>query len=334
MATTLRIATFNLESLDDRPDLTPPLAARIAVLRPQILGLEADILCLQEVNGQKPAGGGPRALLALERLLEATPYAAFHRVSSTRVAGPAAAPGAARGVDAVHNLVILSRYPIQAATELRHTLIEPPLYRPATAVPPGDAPEAVTWDRPILGVSIRLPGGRLLHVANLHLRAPLAAPIAGQKADAATWRSVSGWAEGFFLATVKRAGQALEARLWIDRLFDAEPRALVAVCGDFNAEERQSPLRMIRGDPGDTGNPDLDARALVPLERGVPESRRFSVVHGGFRQMLDHMFVSRALHACYRDVTVYNEGLRDEATDTGPRSHHAPLAAVFVVPDS
>ena len=30
----LRIATFNLESLDDRPGLEPALVARIAVLRP------------------------------------------------------------------------------------------------------------------------------------------------------------------------------------------------------------------------------------------------------------------------------------------------------------
>ena len=48
----LRIATFNLENLDDRPDLDPPLEARIAVLRPQLLRLKADILCLQEVDGQ------------------------------------------------------------------------------------------------------------------------------------------------------------------------------------------------------------------------------------------------------------------------------------------
>ncbi len=40
----LRIATFNLESLDDRPDVDPPLEARIAALRPQLLRLVADRL--------------------------------------------------------------------------------------------------------------------------------------------------------------------------------------------------------------------------------------------------------------------------------------------------
>jgi endonuclease/exonuclease/phosphatase family metal-dependent hydrolase len=331
MAQTLRVATFNLESLDDRPDLTPPLEARIAALRPQLLRLEADVLCLQEVNGQRPPGGGPRRLLALDRLLAGTSYEGFHRAASSRVSDPG--EGAARGADAVHNLVILSRAPILAVEELRHHLVDPPRYRPRTAKPPLAGPRAVEWDRPILGASIALTGGRRLHVVDLHLRAPLAAPVPGQKRSSLTWNSVAGWAEGFFLATMKRAGQALETRLFIERIFDREPDALIAVCGDFNAEERQTPLRTIRGDVGDTGNAALAPRALVPLERTLPESQRFSVVHGGRRQMLDHLLVSPALLAGYRHVEVYNEGLADELTDAGPDSHHAPLVAEFELPD-
>jgi endonuclease/exonuclease/phosphatase family metal-dependent hydrolase len=329
----LRIATFNLESLDDRPDVEPPLAARIAVLRPQLLRLKADVLCLQEVNGQRPTGGGPRQLLALERLLAETPYAGFHLISSSRVSGPDSGPDSAaeRGADAVHNLVILSRHPFGSTEELRHHLVEPPVYRPKTARPAVEREQAIEWDRPILGAAIELPGARRLHVVNLHLRAPLAAPVPGQKRDSHTWRSVSGWAEGFFLATVKRAGQALETRLFIERIFDHDPEALVAVCGDFNAEERQTPLRTIRGDPADTGNAALEARALVPLERTLPASQRFSVVHGGHKEMLDHVLVSRALLDCYRHVEIHNEGLADELSDAGPASHHAPLVAEFAL---
>ena len=325
----LRIATFNLESLDDRPDVAPPLAARIAVLRPQLLRLKADVLCLQEVNGQRPPGGGPRQLLALERLLAETPYAGFHLISSSRVSGPDSE--AERGADAVHNLVILSRHPFGSTEELRHHLVEPPTYRPKTARPAVGREQAIEWDRPILAAAIELAAGRRLHVVNLHLRAPLAAPVPGQKKDAHTWRSVSGWAEGFFLATVKRAGQALETRLFIERIFDRDARALVAVCGDFNAEERQTPLRTIRADPADTGNAALAGRALVPLERTLPASQRFSVVHGGHKEMLDHVLVSRALLDCYRHVEVHNEGLADELSDAGPASHHAPLVAEFAL---
>ena len=38
------------------------------------------------------------------------------------------------------------------------------------------------------------------------------------------------------MAAMKRSGQALEARLTVDAIFDAEPEALIAVAGDFNAE--------------------------------------------------------------------------------------------------
>ncbi len=327
----LRIATFNLESLDDRPDIDPPLEARIAALRPQLLRLDADVLCLQEVNGQRVPGGGPRRLLALDRLLAGTPYEGFRRAASSRVSDPE--EGAERGADAVHNLVILSRAPILAVEELRHHLVDPPSYRPRTAKPPLTGPRAVEWDRPILGASIALTAERRLHVVDLHLRAPLAAPVPGQKRNSMCWNSVAGWAEGFFMATMKRAGQALETRLYIERIFDREPDALIAVCGDFNAEERQTPLRTIRGDIADTGNPALASRALVPIERTLPESQRFSVVHGGRRQMLDHLLVSQALLAGYRHVEVYNDGLADELTDAGPNSHHAPLVAEFEVPD-
>ena len=54
MQTTLRIATFNLENLDDQPDQRPTLDERIAVMRPQLLRLRADILCLQETRADPP----------------------------------------------------------------------------------------------------------------------------------------------------------------------------------------------------------------------------------------------------------------------------------------
>src|SRR4051794_4624510 len=71
----LRIASFNLENLD-----AGGLAERLPVLRPQLRRLDADVLCLQEVDGQRE-GRGPRRLLALDRLLEGTDHAGFERAS-------------------------------------------------------------------------------------------------------------------------------------------------------------------------------------------------------------------------------------------------------------
>jgi len=50
---TFRIATFNLENLGDGANDERDLAFRIEALRPQLMRLEADVLCLQEVNAQK-----------------------------------------------------------------------------------------------------------------------------------------------------------------------------------------------------------------------------------------------------------------------------------------
>lgn len=52
MASRLRIATFNLENLDDRPQSGRDFRDRLAILRPQLTRLRADVLCLQEVNAR------------------------------------------------------------------------------------------------------------------------------------------------------------------------------------------------------------------------------------------------------------------------------------------
>lgn len=319
----LRVATFNLENLDDRPGLTPDLAQRIAVLRPRLQALAADILCLQEVNGQRRAKGGPRGLHALDTLLEGTDYHSFDRIATR---GPKGV-----GVADVHNLVVLSRWPIVASREVRHDLVPPPVL-PAGAGRRDDL--AATWDRPLLAVSVALPGGQRLEVLNLHLRAPLAAFVPGQKSGPFRWNSVSGWAEGFFLASAKRSGQALEARLWIDRLFEREAAPWVLVCGDFNAEEQEVPLRIIRGDPADVGNAALADRAMVALEHDRPRGERYSVLHGGRRIMLDHILASRALAKRLIRLEIDNRGLGDELVAHALHkpvadSFHAALVATF-----
>jgi len=324
----MRIATFNLENLDDRPARAPGLEERLPILRPQLERLEADVICLQEIAAQPQSARkhAPRSFRALDRLIEGTAYAGFHRAASRLKdrEGP---------LD-VHNLVILSRPPIAAYRQYWHDLVAPPHYTLATAAPPVSAPEPIGWDRPVLHAEIDLAGGRRLHVFNLHLRAPLAAFIAGQKEGEFTWRSVAGWAEGFFLAAIKRNGQALEARLAVERVLDAEPAALIAVLGDMNAEMREMPLRILRGAEEDTANGALAGRVLVPLERAVPQSQRYSVLHAGQPLMLDHVLVSRSLLAHFRKVEIHNEGLEDEVVGYAlahgsPETFHAPVVAEF-----
>ena len=107
----MRLATYNLESLDLPPKAKISLDERAEVLRPVLERLDADILCLQEVNGQRVAGKKGRVLAALDRLLAGTRYADYARAATTGPRG---------GVLDVHNLVTLSRFPLRAHREVLH----------------------------------------------------------------------------------------------------------------------------------------------------------------------------------------------------------------------
>lgn len=329
MTRRLRIATFNLENLDEGPKAEVPLADRLAILRPQLARMEADILCLQEVNGQRPEKGAPRRFLALEALIEGTPYDGYECIGTERNG---------EGAFDVHNLVVLSRLPVAAARQVQHEHVTAPEHRFLTAAPPAEKHAPVVWERPLQHLEIDIGVGRPLHLLNLHLRSPLAAFVPGQKEGPFTWRSTAAWAEGFYLAAMKRAGQALEARLLVDALFDADPGALVAIAGDCNAELRETALRLLCADEEDTGNGALAARALVPVERGIAEDRRYTVIHAGRKVMLDHILLSHGLMGWYRHVEIHNEGLGDELVafanvHHSPESYHAPVVAEFALPD-
>ena len=324
----MRIASFNLENLDDKPGQQPDLAARIAVLRPQIERLRADVLCLQEVNGQRPDGHQPRRLTALAALLAGTPYQDFEQAVSE---------GIHPGPMDVHNLVILSRYPILESRQYRNDLVEPPRFRSITATPPMIEAQPVPWDRPILYARLDLGAGHTLDLFNVHYRAPLAAFIPGQKSEPFAWKSVAGWAEGYYLAAMKRSGQALETRLAVEQCLARDPEALVCVAGDFNAGLDENPLRIVIGAEEDTGSGDLAGHSLVPLERSLPADRRYSVIHHGRQQMLDHVLASRSLAGHFREFEAHNETLGDELLAYAKVAHsassyHAPVVATFTWP--
>ncbi len=326
MATRVRIATFNLENLDDGQE--PALDERIALMRPQLARIDADVLCLQEINAQEGRDGS-RDLLALEELLEATQYAGYHRVS-TAVKG-SSKPYSER------NLVVLSRFEVAGYEQYKHEYAPAPWYRMVTAEGADKEAEEVTWERPILHARLQVAQDRVLHVINVHLKSKIPTDVPGQKKDTYTWKSASGWAEGFFLSSMKRVGQALEVRMLIDDLFEEDEGALITACGDFNADLDEVPVEAIRGDVENTGNGDLAKRVMVPCENTIPESSRYSLFHQGRGEMIDHLLVSRGLLQYHGGSEIHNELLHDEsisfATDVKfPESDHAPVMAEFELP--
>ncbi|WP_373499094.1 endonuclease/exonuclease/phosphatase family protein [Desulfococcus sp.] len=320
----LRIATFNLENLDDGAGLEPTLADRIQIMRPQLERIAADILCLQEINSQGPEGF--RTMSALDQLLSGTAYAGFDRQTTLTTSG--------QFYDE-RNIVTLSRFPVVSTRNIRHSDSPRPSYQMATANPPDDAANPVVWERPLLYTQIDIGPGLTLHLINLHLKSKLASSIPGQKIDSFMWRTVSAWAEGSFISSMKRLGQALQARLLIDEIFETHGLgSLIAMAGDFNAQVDEVPLKAVCGPVEETGNPAHAARMMVPCENNIPDSTRYSLFHLGKGQMLDHIIVSRPLLRYLRGAEIHNEALPDESgafrQDTKfPESDHAPVVAEF-----
>lgn len=281
---------------------------------------------MQEIHAQ--GDGGERSLSALDELLEGTPYADFERVATTIQDG--SKPYAER------NLVILSRFRVASSGQYRHEYAPAPLYRMVTAAEPEEEAAGITWERPILHARIDVAAGAALDILNLHLKSKIPTDIEGQKKDPYTWRSASGWAEGFFVSSMKRVGQALETRMLIDGIFDEDEDALIVCCGDFNADLDEVPVQAVRGNVEDTGNGELAKRVMVPTENSIPESSRYSLFHMGRGEMIDHLLVSRNLLQFHKGSEIHNELLHDEsmgfATDEKyPESDHAPVVAEFEV---
>ena len=272
-----------------------------------------------------------RQLIALEKLLEGTPYQHYHRAVTSGPGG--------HGLADVHNLVTLSRFPIVGSREVQHAFVAPPSHTSITAESGAGEPIPVRFDRPLLLTDIAISKTMVLSVVNVHLRAPLASPIAGQKSAPFVWRTVAGWAEGFFLSALKREAQALELRLLVEQILREDPARLIAVAGDFNAEDYGPTLRLAIASEEDLGASDLAAHSLIVLDRAIPADRRWSVLHHGREQMLDHILASRALYGHFRSIEVHNEGLGDEALGYGKgihsaASYHAPVIAQFDMQDA
>ncbi len=328
----IRIASFNVENLEEDLPLEPgqerrgpTFDERAAVLRPALERMRADIIAFQEVHGQERPGQ-PRDLLALKALLAPTSYADFTLVTTQTKSSQE--PYDKR------NLVVALRpdMVVEERIQINQDETPAPEYRRTIGV--DEAAKPVRWERPLLCVKIRTPAGREIHILNVHFKSKLAVRDTDLMEDRFTWKSSAAWAEGFFLSSMKRVGAALEARVVIDGIFDADPNAAILIAGDFNALSDEVPVVAIRGRVEDTGNAALSGRVMLPLEDNVPSDKRFTLYHKGKGEMIDHILASRSMVQAFSHTEIHNEFLPDEsiafATDAKfPESDHAPVVAVF-----
>lgn len=327
----LRIATYNVENLDeDRLNdkgeiIRPSFAERAPVIRAALERLRADILCLQEVHGQETEGE-PRQLLTLLEMIAPTRYAGY-KIASTKLKGGSE-------VYDKRNLVVLVRPDVEIIDQrqINGEVVGHPQYQRQIAG--DDKPKIQTWERPLQHVMLKMPSGQTLHVLNAHFKSKLAVRHEPAMENRYTWKSAAAWAEGYFVSSIKRVGAALEARAVVDEIFNNDADAAVILAGDFNALSEEVPVMALRGRVEETGNSDLTNRVLLPLENNIPEDKRFTLIHQGKGEMIDHILASRRMVECFMHSEVHNEGLQDEsiafATDRKfPASDHAPMVAQF-----
>ncbi|MBX2868284.1 MAG: endonuclease/exonuclease/phosphatase family protein, partial [Acidiferrobacterales bacterium] len=327
----MRVATYNIENLDvteSGDQRNPTLQQRAASLKGMLNRIDADILCLQEVHGQETnnhtSDNPDRVLSALDFIIEETQYQNYRRAVSVTADDT---PYDKR------NLVVLSRFPVVQIAQYKHAFIEALAYKKVTASPPDDEAKSVTWERPIQHVTVAHPDLGEIHVINLHLKSRIPGNIPGQyDSDNYLWGTTSSWAEGYFLSSLRRVGQALETRHLIDTIFDSAADANILVCGDFNAEPGEVPVEAIAGRVENTGNPELGSRALAACSNAIPVSNRYSHFHHGQPNLLDHIMVSQSLLFRLKKAEIYNEHLHDESLPffsdlKFPESDHAPFIA-------
>ena len=239
------------------------------------------------MNGQERPGS-PRALLALRELVAGTSLEGASVVSTKPTD------------DAVfneRNLVVVTHLPVLAHRQLRNQLVNAPTYRRLTAKPPDGNAVEVGVERPILHVELDLGGGRRLHVINVHLKSKIPTPIPGQMIDNFTWRAADAWAEGVFISSMKRMGQALEVRRLVDQILDADPDARIVVAGDFNAPPTRFRCWPSAAPSRTPATPTWPAGSWYRSSRRIPQSARYTLFHQGRGEMLDHMLVTRNLLA-------------------------------------
>lgn len=309
----MRIATFNLENLDLKT-----IDARLKPLQNALIRLNADVLLLQEVNSDTEG----TKLSALDKLINSTIYQSYERVITT---------ASDKTYFGQRNLVILSNKKIVSSQQFKHQYVRAPEYSPST----GELSSTdITWERPILYAQIELSSKERINILNLHLKSKIPTEIVGSKKDAFSYKTIPTWAEGFFVSSLRRVGQALEARTFIDSLFDQDNNSNIIVGGDFNSDFDEVAVETILGRIENTGNLDLAHRELIPCEFSIPEQSRFSLYHRGQKCMLDHILISQEMSKHYSHAEIHNENLKDESIafatdDKYVGSDHAGVVAVF-----
>jgi endonuclease/exonuclease/phosphatase family metal-dependent hydrolase len=303
----LRLLSYNL--LDffeaERPEHASVIDAKVAFVASKLREADADVVALQELGSDA----------MLERLLD---DALADRGYRHRVVGPADR----RGI----RCAIVSRLPIVEST--LHVAASIPFPK-LVDVDPEPYPGRIPLRRGLVHVRVEADGFGPVDVITLHFKSKLPARLKTEAGDELDDPTPTGLAEARLRSLVLRSAEALHLRRLLDELLVDADRA-VAVLGDFNDTRDALPLELLRADA-----PWLpSSMRMFDAMRSIEPSLRYTVLHRGRPEQIDHVLVSERLDRRVTSARILHEGLRDHGpyvpdAPPEPDSDHAPVLVSF-----
>lgn len=295
------LATYNVLDLFDVSEgvTREHLDAKLAFLASTLERMNADVVGFQEVG----SGDVLRELVA--------------RVPRLGYGEPVVGTADARGI----RCAIVSRLPfLESRVHTAESLPFPIFY----AGDPSPFGARLPLRRGIVGARIDVGGSETVDVLVGHFKSGRALPLRDANGEVPLV-TPHDFAEARLRTLVWRGAEALFVRGLVDDLLEASPERHVVVAGDLNDRPSSTVLQIVSG-----GGP----LALFPCADLVPQADRYSILHRGERQQIDHILVTQGLRARLASARFLNEGLRDhsEFEDDAPPpadSDHAPFVVSF-----
>ncbi|WP_053080049.1 lamin tail domain-containing protein, partial [Nostocoides japonicum] len=116
---------------------------------------------------------------------------------------------------------------------------------------------------------------------------------------------------------VQRTQQATVLRGFVEQVLTADPSANIVLAGDFNDYQFSGPVKTLTDDGG----------LLTDLIGTLPVDERYTYNYNGVSQVLDHIFLSKAITDVQYDVVHVNSEFAVQSSDHDPQVTRLRLAA-------
>lgn len=296
----VKLAAYNLQNLgrEDNPDGV--YERKLDFLAGVLRELDADLVAVAEVREES-------AFTELARALDRYPDSLVSDLTADR-----------RQLQ----VGLLTRLPVVARGQ----------WHEFPAVLPGaEGLASLPFRRSVPWLRVRLPDGSTLQAAAVHLKSGRPEVERVPESEPPRRRELLGLA----LATAGRVYEAAGLRCRLDEAMARGDADHFAVLGDFNDGPESEGVRVVRGAlTRQFASGEGDAE-LLAVSDAMPAEARVSYVGWGQRALLDHILVTRELHARLEAAGVETRLLEDPPprgagrANGYPRSDHAPVWAVF-----